>query len=118
MRAILILTSVLACAAPAISGQLSDDAAECKRLGFVKGTDSFLQCLQLAAKEHERAKAQADAQEQAGREQAQIEADRRAKCLAALSNPGPGMQGQSPGQQIMGAYQQGYVSGSIERWCH
>ena len=33
----------------AIAGDLENDAAECKRLGFVKGTDSFLQCLQLAA---------------------------------------------------------------------
>jgi hypothetical protein len=44
MRGLVVLCA-LAIAAPAISGELADGAAECKRLGFVKGTDSFLQCL-------------------------------------------------------------------------
>jgi hypothetical protein len=109
---------------PAAAGDLATDAAECKRLGFVQGTSSFLQCLQLAARDHERAQAQADAQAQWEREQAQTEADRRAKCLAVLSNPGPGVQAGGMlgpvgglGPAMGGAYQQGYVAGSIQRWC-
>ena len=85
MRAILILTVTLALGgcAIAIAGDLENDAAECKRLGFVKGTESFLQCLQLAARDHERARAQEDQAAQAAQEAARIEADRQAKCLAA-----------------------------------
>jgi hypothetical protein len=102
----------------AAASDLTNDAAECKRLGFVQGTASFLQCLQLAARNREQAnaqaKAQAEAQAESDREQAQVEAERRAKCLALLSNPGPGMQGPP---SIMSGYQQGYIAGSIQRWC-
>jgi len=84
MRNKIVSTAILAASAmavlaiPAAAGNLEDDAARCRALGFVKGTASFLQCLQLAAKDREdRTKAQAGP----GTQLRQEEADHQKKCF-------------------------------------
>jgi len=73
----------------AASGELADDASQCKQLHYKPGTALFLQCLTLY--QQQRAQAQARAQAASDAEQAAATARRAAQCSALMNQPGPPM---------------------------
>ena len=89
VRTTIITASVMAgLAMPAASGELADDAVQCKQLGYKPGTALFLKCLGLY--QQQRAQAQAQAQAAWEPEQAAAAARRAAQC-SALQNSGPAL---------------------------